>query len=231
MGARAIELPILYSFLNYSTKMYPIPTTWPGFGAGDAKINTTWPCLVQHLLYLFFKNLENCAGIRMSISQMGSWGWARSHQEIPKSGLATFFLQVQCSAHTHILARLRWAPKGVWMTQEQPLKCLRTPKLALDPVLMSQATPFLFFIQRFSTRYTQLWSQLGLNDTFQELLKRSLKKTILFNCVLKWSNGEKGWGLFEAALASLRTWATGVVKCSQKYCLAWKPLSMQMSHW
>lgn len=40
MGARAIELSILYSFLNYSTKMFPVPTTLPVFGTGDAKIST-----------------------------------------------------------------------------------------------------------------------------------------------------------------------------------------------
>lgn len=26
IGARAIELPVLYSFVNYSKKMHPVPT-------------------------------------------------------------------------------------------------------------------------------------------------------------------------------------------------------------
>lgn len=41
VGARSIELPtgILHSFLNYSTRTYPFPTTWSVLDTGDTKVN------------------------------------------------------------------------------------------------------------------------------------------------------------------------------------------------
>ena len=184
----------------------------PVSSSGDAKINTIWPLLSSKFaLFTFYKHLRKLCRHKhvhfIDEEAEAGWGHIPGSTKV-KTGTPTFFLQVQCSAHslTHwhdwdeTQRGFGW-PKGNHWGQPQ---CLRTSKLAFDPVLTSQCIPFSFFIQMFSTVWTHLWFQSWLSDTLQELLKCSLKNCSLL--IAFWNDpvGESVWPFLKRFLSEFK---------------------------
>lgn len=205
----------------------------PGFGTGDAKIDTTWPLpsskFALFVLYKCLRKLRRHKHVHFTDGEAKArWGHTPGSAEV-LDGTPTFFFQIQCPAYSFI----DWhdwdeTQRGFGWPKGNHSRCLRTLKLVLTHYEHPNAFHF-YFSSRCLAPCRRSCVQSGLSDTLQEWLKCSLKNSSLL--IVFWNDPMwgKGLGLFEAA--SLRTLATGVVKCSQKYCLAWKPLSMQMSHW
>lgn len=164
------------------------------------------PCLVQNLLYLFINVLGTCRHKHVHFTDgeaEARWGHTPGSAKV-LNGTPTFFFQVQCLAFSLIYCHDKdETQRGFGWPKGKHSRCLKTLRLAFDLLLTSQCISFLFLIQVFSTMYTQLWSQSGLNDTLQEWLKCSLK-TFLFRLYFEVIQcGERVWAFLKQLLSEL----------------------------